>query len=65
MNPKILALQMVDNRRLPEIAVEFDDLSEIQRKDEPQGDKVFSGFSKLIGIRRIGEEVLIQMEAIS
>lgn len=63
MNENMLSMQMPDERPLPEIAAEFDGLTEIQRQDENQGDKTFSGFSVLVGIKRIGNDVLIQMEA--
>jgi hypothetical protein len=63
LNEAALALQMTDTRSLPEIAAEFDGLTEIVRKDENQGDKTFPGFSVLVGIKRIGNDVLIQMEA--
>lgn len=62
INANVLALQMTDSRRLPEIAAEFDGLTKISRKDENQGDKEFTGFSTLVGIKRIGADVLIQME---
>lgn len=62
-NDKVLTLQMADERPLPEIAAEFDGLTEIKRADENQGDKTFSGYSRLIAIKRIGSDVLIQMEA--
>ena len=63
LNEAALAMQMTDTRRLPEIAAEFDGLTEISRTDENQGNKTFSGYSRLIGIKRIGDDVLIQMEA--
>lgn len=63
LNEAALAMQMTDTRSLPEIAAEFDGLTEIVRKDENQGDKTFPGFSVLVGIKRIGNDVLIQMEA--
>lgn len=62
-NPMALSMQMMDTRLLPEIAAEFDGLTEIARQDENQGNKTFAGFSKLVGIKRIGNDVLIQMEA--
>lgn len=62
-NTRALAMQMTDTRRLPKIAAEFDGLTEIIRVDENQGNKTFTGFSRLIGVKRIGDDVLIQMEA--
>lgn len=62
-NAGALSMQMMDTRPLPEIAAEFDGLTELARQDENQGDKTFTGFSKLVGIKRIGSDVLIQMEA--
>ena len=62
-NPNVLVMQMTDARRLPVIASEFDGLTEIVRTDENQGDKTFNGYSRLVGIKRIGTTVQIQMEA--
>lgn len=62
-NASVLSLQMADERPLPKIAAEFDGLTEIIRKDDTQGDKVFAGYARLVGIKRIGSDVLIQMEA--
>ena len=62
-NEKVLTLQMADSRRLTEIAPEFDGLTKISRQDENQGDKEFTGYTRLVGIKRIGDDVLIQMEA--
>lgn len=39
-----------DNRRLPDIAADFDGLTEIQRYSETQGDKTFTGFTRLWSI---------------
>ena len=63
LNETMLLMQMTDTRRLSEIAAEFDGLTEISRTDENQGDKTFTGYSKLVSIRRIGDDVQIQMEA--
>ncbi len=49
-NPKMLYLSMADNRRLPKIAAEFDGLTEIRRYSEEQGNKTFTGYSKLVEI---------------
>ena len=62
-NDKILIMQMTDVRRLPKIAAEFDGLTEIKQTDEHQGNKTFTGYSNLVSIRRIGDDVQIQMEA--
>lgn len=62
-NPNVLAMQMTDARRLTEIVPEFDGLTKISRQDENQGDKEFTGYNRLVGIKRIGDDVLIQMEA--
>lgn len=59
----MLALMMEDARPLLEIAAEFNGLTEIKRKDAHQGDKTFTGFDRLIGIKRVGNDVMIQMEA--
>lgn len=58
-----LSMQITDARPLSKIAAEFEGITEIIRKDENQGDKTFSGYSRLVGIKRIGDDVLIQMEA--
>ena len=63
LNEKMLSMQMTDTRSLSVIAAEFDGLMEISRTDENQGNKIFSGFSTLVNIRRNGDDVLIQMEA--
>lgn len=46
-------LQMKDERRLPEIAAEFDGLEWMKRESDTQGDKTFEGFTKLIRISRM------------
>ena len=56
-------MQMTDTRRLPEIAAEFDGLTKITRTDKHQGDKTFAGYTRLVNIKRMGDDVLIQMEA--
>ena len=62
-NPNILVLEMTDSRRLPVIASEFDELTQVDKFDENEGDKTFLGFSTLILVKRIGTNVQIQMEA--
>ena len=62
-NPNILVLEMTDARRLPVIASEFDELTQIDKVDENEGNKTFLGFSTLILVKRIGTNVQIQMEA--
>jgi len=54
---------MTDARRLPVIASEFDELTQIDKVDENEGNKTFLGFSTLILVKRIGTNVQIQMEA--
>jgi len=54
---------MTDSRRLPVIASEFDELTQVDKFDETEGDKTFLGFSTLILVKRIGTTVQIQMEA--
>lgn len=62
-NPNVLVMQMTDARRLPVIASEFDELTQVDKYDENEGDKTFVGFSQLILVKRIGTTVQIQMEA--
>lgn len=47
-------LQIVDSRRLPEIAEDFDGLEYLKRTSETQGDKRYDGYKKLM---RISAEV--------
>ena len=62
-NPNILVLEMTDARRLPVIASEFDELTQIDKFDENEGNKTFLGYSLLTVVKRIGTTVQIQMEA--
>lgn len=51
-----------DDRRLPDIAVDFDGLTEIRRYSDTQGDKTFTGFTRLWSISaRGGEAVMIEL----
>ena len=62
-NPNVLVMQMTDARRLPVIASEFDELTQIDKFDENEGNKTFVGYSLLTVVKRIGATVQIQMEA--
>ena len=64
-NQNMLLAQFEDSRRLPEIAAEFDGLTEVRRYDENQGDKTYEGYSMLACVTRIGNEVLIRMERVT
>lgn len=51
-----------DSRRLPEIAAEFDGLTEIQRYSDTQGDKTFTGFTRLWSVSAYGDgAVMIEL----
>lgn len=63
LKPNVLVMQMTDPRGLAKIASEFDGLTSINRQDKDQGDKAFEGYSTLTLIKRIGDDVQIQMEA--
>lgn len=52
LNGGNLMIQMQENRRLPEIAQEFDGLEWLKRESENQGNKEFSGYSVLNRISR-------------
>ena len=54
-----LFMQMEDDRKLSEIAAEFEDLSWLKREDENQGDKLFDGFNSLKIINRVEPGVVI------
>lgn len=55
-------LQMKDERRLPEIAAEFDGLEWMKRESDTQGDKTFEGFTKLIRISRMAGLVQLTLD---
>lgn len=58
----LVVLQMHDDRRLPEIAAEFDGLKWLKRESEEQGDKEFTGYTTLQRIARLsGGEVVISL----
>ena len=48
-------LQMKDDRRLPEIAAEFDGLDWLKRESENQGNKAWEGYSVLKMITRLDD----------
>lgn len=53
-------MEMLDERRLPEIAAEFDGLDWMKRESETEGNKEYTGFSVLRSIqRRQGGTVLL------
>ena len=45
-------MEMADERRLPEIAAEFDGLEWMKRESKDEGDKEFAGYTVLKGIQR-------------
>lgn len=47
-----LMLSLQDERRLPEIAADFDGLASIRRTSEEEGDAVYQGYDDLRGISR-------------
>lgn len=51
-----------DKRRLPDIAADFDGLTEIQRYSDTEGDKTFTGFTRLWSITFYqGGDALIEL----
>ena len=54
-------LRIMDERRLPEIAAEFDGLEWLERISEDQGNKRFDGFSRLAGINGKAGGVTIEL----
>lgn len=54
-------LSMKDERRLPEIAAEFDGIDEINFHDDDVGDLVFRNFTRLTNIRERNNEILISL----
>lgn len=58
-----LLFEMPDERRLPDIAREFDCLEWLERRDENQGDKRFDGFSRLVAVQRTGgDRVMLTLD---
>lgn len=52
-----------DARRLPDIAADFDGLTEIQRYSDTEGDKTFTGFTRLWSIAHYQDgAVLIELQ---
>lgn len=54
-------LRMVDKRRLPEIAAEFDGLEWLKRESENQGNKEWKGYTSLQRISTDGNTVTIAL----
>ena len=54
-----VVLQMHDDRRLIEIAAEFDDLKWLKRESEDQGNKLFEGYSYLQSITQTASGVVL------
>lgn len=54
-------LHMQDDRRLPEIAAEFDGLESLKRESETQGNKEWTGFTALQRISRVDGAVQIAL----
>jgi hypothetical protein len=54
-----LFVQMEDERKLSEIAAEFENLDWLKREDANQGDKLFEGYSVLKIIRQVEPGVVI------
>lgn len=52
-------IQMADDRRLPEIAAEFDGLEAMQRESETQGNKAWQGYTVLQRIARVSPGVVL------
>lgn len=54
-----LFVQMEDNRKLSEIAAEFEELDWLKREDANQGDKLFEGYFALSYIRQVEPGIVI------
>lgn len=54
-----LMIKMQDDRRLPEIATEFDELEWLKRESEEQEAKEFVGYSNLNGISRMNDGAVL------
>lgn len=54
-------LKIIDERRLPEIAAEFDGLDWIERISDDEGDKRFEGYARLAGIVRVTDGVTMEL----
>ena len=52
-------LQMAEERKLSDIAPEFDGLDWLKREDANQGDKLFEGYSLLRSIKRVEPGIVI------
>lgn len=57
----ILFVQIKDDRKLSEIAAEFEQLEWLERADDNQGDKSYVGYNKVVSIAYSGESVLLQI----
>lgn len=55
----MVLLQMADDRRLPEIAAEFDGLEAMQRESDTQGNKAWQGYTVLQRIARVSPGVVL------
>lgn len=51
----MVMIQLADDRRLPEIAAEFDGVERVERVSETQGNKTWEGFTRLQRISVVGE----------
>lgn len=52
---------IMDGRRLPEIAAEFDGLDWIERISDDEGNKRFEGYTRLAGIVRVTDGVTMEL----
>lgn len=57
-----LMIQYADERLLSEIAKDFEGLESISRKDENEGNAMYTGYSRLVSIVRHGEKVQLALE---
>lgn len=55
----MVMVQMADDRRLPEIAAEFDGLAALTRESETQGNKTWEGYTVLQRIARVSPGVVL------
>lgn len=57
----VLFIQIKDDRKLSEIAAEFERLEWLERADNEQGDKSYVGYNRVISIAYSGDSVLMQI----
>lgn len=57
-----LMLRMADSRPIIEVGAEFDSLEWLKRASDTQGNKEWTGYTQLVGIRRVSDsDVIVEM----